>query len=99
MDWGGLSKKSNAKMLKECPKLPVVYNMSIVKESNSWTMDKAHKNSPVSDWGGLSKKSNVKMSKECPKLAVMHNMHNMSIVKSQTSGPWINSKIQLLLPN
>ena len=37
--WGGLSKKSNVKMWKECPKLAVMHNMSIVKKSNSWTMD------------------------------------------------------------
>ena len=30
-------------MSKECPKLPVMYDMSIVKKSNSWTMDEAHK--------------------------------------------------------
>ena len=26
-------------MSKECPKLPVMYNMSIFKKLNSWTMD------------------------------------------------------------
>ena len=30
-------------MSKECPKLPVMYNKSIVKQSNSSTMDEAHK--------------------------------------------------------
>ena len=29
-------------MSKECPKLPVMYNMSVVKMSNSWTMNEAH---------------------------------------------------------
>ena len=37
------SKKSNVKMFKECPKLPVMYNMAIVRKSNSWTMDETHK--------------------------------------------------------
>ena len=37
--WGGLSKKSNVKMSKECPKLAVMHNTLIVKKSNSWTMD------------------------------------------------------------
>ena len=36
---GGLSKKSNVKMSKECPKLAVMHNTLIVKKSNSWTMD------------------------------------------------------------
>ena len=30
-------------MSKECPKLSVMYDMTIVKKSNSWTMDEAHK--------------------------------------------------------
>ena len=34
-------------MLKECAKLLVMYGMSIVKKSNSWTMDETHKNSLV----------------------------------------------------
>ena len=29
-------------MAKEYPKLPLMCNMSIVKKSNSWTMDEAH---------------------------------------------------------
>ena len=37
--WGGLSKKSNVKMSKECPKLAVMHNTLIVKKSNCWTMD------------------------------------------------------------
>ena len=39
---GGLS-KSNVKMTKECPKFPVMCNMSIVKKLNSWTMDEVPK--------------------------------------------------------
>ena len=35
VDWDSLSKKSNVKMSKECIKLTVMYNMSIVKKSNS----------------------------------------------------------------
>ena len=32
LGWGGLSKKSNIKMSKECPKLAVMHNMSINKK-------------------------------------------------------------------
>ena len=34
MDCGGLSKKSNVKMSKECPKLAVMHNMSICNSVN-----------------------------------------------------------------
>ena len=37
---GGLSKKSNVKMSKECPKLAVMHNTSIFKKLNSWSMFK-----------------------------------------------------------
>ena len=30
-------------MSKKCPELPVMYDMSIFKKSNSWTMNEAHK--------------------------------------------------------
>ena len=40
--WGDLSMKSNVKMSNEYPKLPVMYNMSIVKKSNSWAIDETH---------------------------------------------------------
>ena len=36
--WGGLSKKSNVKTSKECPKLVVIHNILIVKKSNSWSI-------------------------------------------------------------
>ena len=36
--WGGLSKKSNIKTSKECPKLVVMHNILIVKKSNSWSI-------------------------------------------------------------
>ena len=35
MCWGGLSKELEVKMSKECPKLTVMHNMSIIKKSNN----------------------------------------------------------------
>ena len=42
MAGGGLSKKSNIKMSKECPKLAVMYDVSNVEMSDSWTVDETH---------------------------------------------------------
>ena len=36
--WGSLSKRSNVKTSKECPKLVVMHNILIVKRSNSWSI-------------------------------------------------------------
>ena len=37
-DWGGLSKKPNVKMLEKCPKSPVMYNISNVKNTTFSSM-------------------------------------------------------------